>query len=128
MHPNSCLGALYQIMVRKPVRRYANKYLHIATCEFSLLIRFYFALQGGSNQFRGFKLHFSGCPLFQGIKKEGFRQITKSAGSLFSSVFHIFSWNRLYQNAVLHIFITTHQLYVRMSVNKTFRYHFLCSQ
>ena len=44
---------------------------------------FHFALQGGSNRFRGFKWHSNGCPLFQSIKKEGFRQIIKSAGNLY---------------------------------------------
>lgn len=32
MHPLTAKGALYQFMVRKPVRRYANNYQHIIGC------------------------------------------------------------------------------------------------
>lgn len=46
-------------------------------------IHFYFALQGGSNRLEGFTLHFSGCPLFQSIKRKGFRQVIESTEILY---------------------------------------------
>lgn len=44
---------------------------------------FYFALRGGSNWLKGFKLHFKNGSLFQSIKRKGSRQVIESAESLY---------------------------------------------
>ena len=51
--------------------------------SFGGFILFYFALRGGSNWLKGFKLHFKNGSLFQSIKRKGSRQVIESAESLY---------------------------------------------
>lgn len=77
---NVCSPCHYSIAISNS-SAYINKFFNF----------FILPCKGGSNRLKGFKLQFSSCPLFQSIKRKGFRQVTKSAESLYFKRFsHIF--------------------------------------
>lgn len=89
-------------------------YLTINNHEFSTIL---FCLVMGFKSAGGVQITYQWLSTISEHKEKAFSKLLNLPKAFISSVFHIFSWNRLYQNAVLHICVYACTLIFQVAVD-----------